>query len=136
MTWDWKTAYANKLITAEAAARLVTSNSSVAFGMASPINTPVALARALADRARDLRDVAVDATWSAAAAFLLEPETEASWRVRTLFAYNDIEHQLLGEHSPRVEFVPMHPAFLGALAGQSGREDLTTRYTGSDVYFV
>lgn len=136
MTWDWKAAYADKLISAEDAAKLVTSGSRVAFGMASPVNTPIAIARALASRAPELRDVAIDASWSAAPAFLLQPGSEASWGVRTLFAYNDIEQKLLGDHSPRVEFVPMNPAFLGALAGQPGRDEITARYTAPDVYYV
>lgn len=78
MPWNWKEAHAGKMRSAGDAALLVSSRDRVTFAMASPINTPVAVASALAGRASELRDVEIDASWSAAPAMLLQPGSEES----------------------------------------------------------
>ncbi len=117
MSWSWKDAYSQKIRSASDAAALINSGDHVTIAMASPINTPLAVVSALAHRASELSDVQIDASWSAAPAVLLHPGAADSWSIRSVFAYTEPEFALLAEHSPRVEFVPMNPSFLGALAG-------------------
>ena len=136
MSWSWKDAYSHKIRSAPEAAALINSGDRVTVAMASPINTPLAVVSALAHRASELSDVQIDASWSAAPAVLLHPGAANSWTTRSMFAYTEPEFVLLAEHSPRVEFVPMNPSFLGALAGAPFREEFTTRQTGAEVFVV
>lgn len=137
MGWNWKERYGDRLVSPEEAAKVVKSGDRVTFAMASPLNTPVAMAQALAKRAPELRDVSIDVTFSAAAALgLLAPGTEESWTATTLFAITETEMSALSAHSPQVDFVPMNPSFMGFHADQPGREDFTRRYTSSDVFVV
>ncbi|HJN93123.1 MAG TPA: acetyl-CoA hydrolase/transferase C-terminal domain-containing protein, partial [Dehalococcoidia bacterium] len=115
---------------------LVSSRDRVTFAMASPINTPVAVASALAGRASELRDVEIDASWSAAPAMLLQPGSEESWTTSSVFAYTPPESELLSAHSARIDFVPMNPSFVGSLAGAPLREEFTQRQTGADLFVV
>ena len=62
MGWFWKETHAGKIRSAAEAAQLVSSGDRVTFAMASPVNTPVALASALAARSSELRDVEIDAS--------------------------------------------------------------------------
>lgn len=133
----WKERYGNKLVTAEQSAKVVKNGDHVVFGMASPWMTPVAVCKAVAARAGELRDVTIDTTFTLVPYLgLYEPETAESWTTTSFFAFNDVEGTLLSEQHPQVGFVPLNPSFVGHLADRPFREELTRRYTAADVCVV
>ncbi len=137
MVWNWRAAHAKTLISADEAAGLVKSGDHIVFSMASPPMTPVAVVQALARRASELRDVSVEATFTAAGALgILGPGTAPSFRTTTAFASSEPESVALVGLDPQVGYVPMNPSFIGTLTGHPFREHLTRRFTGADVYVV
>jgi 4-hydroxybutyrate CoA-transferase len=137
MGWDWKDSLRQRVVSADEAVRVVKNGDRVVFAMSSPLNTPFAVARALARRAPELRDVDLDVSWSAVATLgLLAPGTEGAWTATSLFSYTEPETKALIEHDPRMDFVPLNPSFIGRHANQPFREEFTRRFTGADVYVV
>ncbi len=124
------------MVSAAEAAGVVQSGDHVVIAMASPLMTPFGFLGAVAARADQLRGVTVDTSWSVAAAVLLQPGTEASWSTASMFAYTDAEFSALNARSEQVNYAPMNPSFMGWMADQPHREDLTRRYTGGDVFAV
>ncbi len=133
VAWDWKRRYADRLVSADQAAKAVKSGDHVVFAMCGPVMTPVAMAKALSARAGELRDVTVDASLTLAGGFgMLAPEAEQAFTVSTMFAYNPLETMALNEQSPNVDYVPINMGFAGALLGRRHRDEVQARF-GGDV---
>ena len=133
----WRTAHANKLVTAEEVARLVKDGDRVVFSMASPINTPFTVAMALFARAGELRDVSVDTTFNAVGALgVIGPKMAHAFQTTTAFAYSDPEFAALSALDPQAHYIPLNPSFMGTLANRPYREEFTARFTGADVFVV
>lgn len=133
MIWDWKSHYADRLVSANKAAEAVNSGDHVVFAMCGPLMTPVAMAKAVAARAGELRDVTIDATLTLAGAFgVLSPEATEAFTVSTAFAYNPFETIALNDFAPNVDYVPINMGFAGALLGRRHRDDMQRRF-GGDV---
>lgn len=133
MTWDWKSRYADRVVSADEAAKVIKSGDHVVFTMCGPVMTPVAMAKAVAARAGELRDVSVEATLTLAGAFgVLAPEAADAFTVTTMFAYNPLETAALNDRAPSVDYVPMNMGSTGSLIGRRHRDDVRRRF-GGDV---
>lgn len=133
MAWDWRSRYADRVVSAADAAKSVKSGDHVVFAMCGPVMTPVAMAKAVAGRASELRDVTIDASLTLAGAFgVLAPNAAEAFTVSTMFAYNPLETVALSEQTPHVDYVPINMGFSGALLGRRHREDVQRRF-GGDV---
>jgi len=97
---DWRSRYADRLVTPQEAVRIVNSGDRVFAGMFT--STPPTLCRALFDRHAELRDVTV---FHYIAPFVwATPETADAFRLRTVFA-GAADRQALRDG--RADYVPV-----------------------------
>ncbi len=131
-----RAAQGTRYVSAAEAAKVVQDGDHLVVAMASPFMTPFNFLRELGARAPGLRGVTADTSWSAGAPPLLQPGAEESFSVTSIFANTAPEAAALDARSPHMDYIPMNPSFMGALADQPHRDDLTRRFTGADVFAV
>ena len=118
---DWRTRYADKLTTPEDAVSAVKDGDRVVVGM--HYQTPLALCRALAARARDLRDVEIENSIEASIGVALPPASLL--RARTIGHIAKLIAEHLGAKTAGGPPVPAIPAARPATTDEVNLEALS-----------